>query len=80
MMGAGMMGAMGLWAVLWVLLGLALLAALIAGTVWLIRRAGPSGAGPRSVGPDPVQILKHRYAAGDIDDGEYERRLAVLNR
>lgn len=27
---------------------------------------------------DPKQILAERYAKGEIDDGEYQRRLSVL--
>lgn len=80
MMGSGMMGAMAIWSLLWVLLGLALLALLVAGTVWLTRRAGTPGARTANIGPDPAQILKRRYAAGEIDDGEYERRISLLSR
>lgn len=28
---------------------------------------------------DPIQILAERYARGEIDDQEYQRRLAVLS-
>lgn len=80
MMGSGMMGAMGFWSLLWVVVGLALLALVIAGTVWLAGRTGAPGTGAGEVGPDPVQILRRRYAAGEIDDGEYERRLTLLSR
>ncbi|MFE7311574.1 SHOCT domain-containing protein [Streptomyces sp. NPDC057555] len=57
-----------------------------------LTRSGPSGDGERSRGPagwsteapppggPPAaeQILAERYARGEIEDAEYQRRLAVL--
>lgn len=58
----------------WVL-GLALLIAL----AWVILRT--TGAFPgRSTEENPEQILKRRYARGEIDREEYERRLADIRR
>ncbi|WP_202911493.1 SHOCT domain-containing protein [Segeticoccus rhizosphaerae] len=79
MMGGGLMGAMGFWMLLWALAGVAVLAALAAGIVWLVHRTATAGIGRGSVDSDAVQILKRRYAAGEIDGGEYARRLTVLN-
>ncbi|WP_137121281.1 SHOCT domain-containing protein [Segeticoccus rhizosphaerae] len=82
-MGGGMMahmGSMGLWALLWTAAVVAVLAVLAIGSVWLIRREPHAGSGPGESRTDPVQILKGRYAAGEIDEGEFERRLAVLSR
>jgi putative membrane protein len=47
------------------------------------RGAGPWGGGPwGSSGPrrddDPEWILAQRFAAGEIDEDEYHRRLSVL--
>jgi hypothetical protein len=39
-----------------------------------VGTAGPSG-GASSDGESPEAILKRRYAAGEIDDAEFERRL-----
>lgn len=78
-MGSGM-GAMGVWALLWTAVALVVLAALVAGAVWLVRRAAALGAWSANVGPDPVQILRRRYATGEVDDGEYERRMATLTK
>ena len=36
-----------------------------------------SQSGPTS--PDPRQILAERYARGEIDEDEYQRRLATLD-
>jgi len=75
-MGMFMMG----WMVLWGLVALALLALLIAGTVWLIRSAG-SGDTRQAVGvPTAEELLRSRYAGGEIDEDEYRQRLSSLGR
>lgn len=65
---------MGLMA-LWWLLGLVVLVAV----VWAVVRAGGTagiGRGEES----PETILKRRYARGDLDREEYERRLTDLRK
>lgn len=75
-MGVFMMG----WMVLWGLVALALLALAIAGTVWLIRGAR-SGDTREAVGvPTAEELLRSRYAAGEIDEDEYRQRLSSLSR
>lgn len=68
------MGSMGVWMVLWWGLGIALLIAL----VWLVINA----AGRSSTRGDetPEEILKRRYARGEIDREDYQRRLDDLRR
>ena len=78
MMGGGMMAGMGAWMLLWAAVGLVLLGAVVAAAVWLVRRAVEPSVGAHD--QDPAQILRRRYAAGEIDDGEYERRLTGLGR
>lgn len=71
------MGGMMAWMLLWGLIGLALLVLIIVAIIWLIRHmlAGP---GSRS---DPAEEeLRRRYAAGDIDHEEYQRRRAELRK
>jgi putative membrane protein len=60
-----------------------LIALIILGIRWLLRQergdARGAGTGPR--GPsaeDPLEILRRRYAAGEIDDEEYVRRRKTL--
>ncbi len=65
------MGWMGVW---WIV-GLAVLAAL----VWSVVRAGESPGSSHAEEP-PETILKRRYARGDIDREEYERRLTDLRK
>ncbi|MBV7247668.1 SHOCT domain-containing protein [Streptomyces sp. MW-W600-10] len=73
----------------WVLLFPLVWAAVVIGIVALLRRAvwrgrrGPWAAagGPRG-GPgesSPIALLGRRFAAGEIDEDEYWRRLSVLD-
>lgn len=65
-----------------------LFAAVLAGGVYLIvryaapGRASDAGVGPVAPGPiaaqTPERLLAERFAQGQIDDEEYQRRLAVL--
>ncbi len=76
----GMMG-MGLWMLLLVVMLLAILVLAVLGSVWLFRQLGQGGPN-RGSGPsdddNARELLRRRYAAGEIDDEEYERRLAAL--
>lgn len=48
-------------------------------TVWLVLRAtGGRDVAPR--GESAEELLRRRFAAGEIDAEEYERRLEVLRR
>jgi len=56
-----------------------LIVLIILGIRWLLRqdRAASNAHGRSMGGPqseDPLEILRRRYAAGEIDDEEYERR------
>jgi putative membrane protein len=81
MMG-GMMGVMGIWAFLAILTLLAVLVVAVLASIWLFRRLREDGNSAMSLGSGETayEVLQRRYAAGEIDDNEYERRLAVLNR
>jgi len=68
----------------WILLVPLLWALVIGGLVLLLGRAARYGRGPwraRAVhdGPSAVALLERRFAAGEIDEDEYRRRLSVLN-
>lgn len=48
-------------------------------TVWRGRR-GPWNAGPQRIEENsPIAVLGRRFAAGEIDEDEYWRRLSVLD-
>jgi putative membrane protein len=52
----------------------------IFGIVALVRyvgRGGPQSGGPVQP-PAPERLLAERFARGEIDEEEYQRRLAVL--
>jgi putative membrane protein len=70
------MGGMMLWMLIWGLVGLALLVLTVVGIVWLVRR----GTGSNQPAPpeSPEEILRRRYAAGELDEDEYFRRRAGL--
>ena len=82
---------MGGWGYALVTISLILLGGLvIAGIVALVRSAGqgsrdarePAGR-PRLAAPprsDPEELLAGRFARGEIDEDEYQRRLAVLRK
>lgn len=67
--GAGHMG----WMALWWVLG----AVLIGAIVWMVL-SPRRGAGAAREGPD--EMLRRRYAEGEIDRETYQRMLADLKR
>ena len=82
-------GDVGLLAIVWLLVVVAFWVLVIVGLVygvrWLIRADRnsrlPGGPGSSSAGPrpdDPVEILRGRYARGEIDEDEFERRRKTL--
>lgn len=83
----GGMGAMALWMLLCGLVGIAVLALTVVGivsvtstslTTRLMRRSD----GPRSMPPAPdlaEELLRRRYAAGEVDEDEYLRRRSGLS-
>ena len=76
-MGGGgcMMGMHWLMWIFWILL----IALLVWGAVWLVRRNRPGRAGHGSTKESPTETLQRRYAAGDISTEEYEERKRKLN-
>ncbi len=63
---------MGLGGWLWMILGVVLVVAL----VWAVVAAIPRR--DRPTGEDPAQILKARFARGDISQEEYEQARRLL--
>ncbi len=69
-----MMGSMGWWMVLWWAAGIVVL-------VLVVRLVAGGARGFPSRGDEtPEQILKRRYARGEIERDEYQRRLEDLRR
>ncbi len=79
----GMMGGWGIFGWLWMLIPLLFWGGLLALIAWAIVRIFPGqragdGGSPRG-GPRPAEeILRERFARGEIDAREYEERLRVL--
>jgi len=71
-----MNGSMTAWMVLWGLVGLALLILAGFAITWFIRQGGTA---VRSSDDAAGDILKRRYAAGEIDENEFQRRRAGLS-
>jgi putative membrane protein len=68
------MGSMGWWMVLWWLVAIVVL-------VLVVRLvAGSLGSPGSRADESPEQILKRRYAKGEIEREEYQRRLEDLRR
>ncbi len=77
--GSGMMAEMGLWGLLVLVTVFVLLALAVLGGIWLVRRLRDEPAASPSLSGDAAgNKLRARYAAGEIDDEEYERRLSAL--
>lgn len=74
--GALMMG----WMALWALVALALLALCVAGTMWLIRSARSDYTRPPRGRSQAEEILRSRYAAGEIDEDEFLYRMSSLGQ
>ncbi len=72
MMGPGMMGwaANPWWGILGMVFGVAVLAGLVLLVVWAVRQFAPAG-GP--AGSRALEILKERYARGEITREQYEQ-------
>lgn len=74
-----MIAGMGLWGLLVVLTWVAVLVVAVLGGLWLFRRLRGGDAAIQSVRGDmALDTLRQRYAAGEIDDEEYQRRLTAL--
>lgn len=74
MMDGHMMGGMGLWILVWAIAGLAVLLLAVAGTIWLVRRTETPSASGHAPVETAEELLRRRYAAGEIDEDEYDRR------
>jgi len=70
---------MGLGGLLGLLIVVALVASAVLGGVWLARRGRTTDGGTRAAHGDPARDrLRQRYAEGEVDEEEFERRLAAL--
>lgn len=79
MMGGGMMGSGRggggplWWGISW-MLGIIFFAAVVAGVVWLITSIVRTGTTTGRVEDNALEILKKRYARGEINKQEFEEK------
>jgi putative membrane protein len=66
--------AMGIGMIVWVVV----LAVIIGLVVWLMNRTQAGRVDRRSESAE--EVLRRRFASGELDGEEYERRLALLRR
>jgi len=59
---------------------IAVIAVVILGVTMAVRGAAARGAARKPVADSPREILKRRYAAGEIDEDEYLRRMSGLSQ
>lgn len=78
-MGGGMMGSGGAWGLgfLWPLLWLLVFAAIVLGGVYLFTQMRPADGAGGSNGA--MELLRERYARGEVSDEEFEERSARLS-
>ncbi len=76
--GGAMMAGMGLWGLLALVAVLVVLGLAVLGGIGVFRRLREEHTGTPALSGDAAgNTLRQRYAAGQIDDEEYERRLSA---
>ncbi|MBI4715245.1 MAG: SHOCT domain-containing protein [Nitrospirae bacterium] len=65
-------GGMGLWMVFGLFLWILLIAGIVLFVVWLVQKT--AGGGERRAEETALEILKKRYAKGEISKAEYEEK------
>ena len=83
--GQGMMDGMGAFLFGYLLLAALFLFAVVAGAILLVRALWKAQSRAPHVGdavgtPPASEILEQRYARGEIDDDEFDRRRRVLGK
>ncbi len=72
MMGNGMMGGeMGIWMLLGMVFWILLIVGMVLLVVWVVQKAMGGGAGRTE---SALEILKKRYARGEVSKEEYEEK------
>lgn len=75
----GMMAGAGLWGLLALLTVVAMLVLAVLGSVWFYRQLQSGQSDSVAEDGDAARNrLRERFAAGEIDEDEFERRLSAL--
>lgn len=67
---------------MWIAMGafwILIVVLIVLAVIWLAKSTPGGGLGPPR-GDTPEEILKRRYARGEIDEEEYHRKLEELRR
>jgi putative membrane protein len=72
-----MSGGMAFWMLLQWLFGIAILVLAVIAVIWLVRRTGNNDHAQLRA-ESAEEVLRRRYAAGEIDEDDYLRRLSGL--
>jgi putative membrane protein len=65
--------------IVWIAIVIGFLALIVLAIRWLIRADQRGRLQPPTARPDdPLEILRQRYARGEIDEEEYDRRRRTL--
>jgi putative membrane protein len=80
MMGYGTGLGFGLGGMLWMLGGILLIVGLVVLVVWAVSRATSANhvTGASPVSTDPLDILRARFARGEITEAEYTQAANIL--
>jgi putative membrane protein len=70
-----MMSGMWLWMAIWGLVGLAALVVAVLGVIWLAQRL----PNPKARDSHALEVLRLRYANGEIDEAEYAKKRTALD-
>jgi uncharacterized membrane protein len=65
----------GSWGIVWMVMSWVAIVVLVCAIVWAIRPGARGAERPRN----PKEILRERFARGEIDGGEYRSRLDALD-
>jgi putative membrane protein len=63
---------------LWALIGLVVLVALVVLVVWAVNTMSRVSRGPDQHGPPPLDILRERFARGEITKEQFEEAKRTL--
>ncbi len=74
-----MMGTMMWGGFIWALLVLGLLAVLAGAVITGILEGRRSGSSVSPTGDEALEVLRRRFAEGEIDEDEYMRRLSFIS-
>jgi putative membrane protein len=65
------------WGLFWMIVGMVVFWGAFVGVIAMVMRSGDRRE-PRDSSPDAAEILRRRFASGEIAEDEYRQRLRTL--